>query len=187
MSDTGDKETVGDIATVEKDETLSQEEIKIKNERIKLMGQLQRKLKTQKMMVTKNMNKKVGSEGGSAARLQLKAEEIVKIHDKLKEDGKEMDSIFASLAIEKLGEDVEGYLKKYKKLLEDNEEIIASAIERSLQVITSVTSVTIEQPTQSQDKFHCYSELKPKFLGKDSNLLEVRSWILQTKKDCIST
>ena len=131
----------------------------------------------------------------------MKAEEIVKILDKLREDEKEMDSISASLkkvmcesepdevgngvtqdiAIEKLEEDVEGYLEKYKKLLEDNEEVIASAIERCLQVITSVTSVSIEQPTQSQDKFHCYSELKPKFLEKDYNLLEVKSWILQTK------
>ena len=50
------------------------------------MGHLQRKLKTQKMMMTKNLNKmeptiaafkKVGSEGGSAARLKMKAEEMV--------------------------------------------------------------------------------------------------------------
>ena len=106
MSETGEKETVGDVVTVEKDETLSQEEIKIKNERIKQMGQLQKRLKTQKMMITKNMNKleavitalkKVGSEGGSATRLKMKAEEIVKIYDKLREDKKEMDSISASL------------------------------------------------------------------------------------------
>jgi len=45
-------------------------------------------------------------------------------------------------SIEKLEEDVEGYLEKLKKLLEDNEETIAEAIERSSQVITSVTSVS---------------------------------------------
>ena len=84
-------------------------------------------------------------------------------------------------ALEKLEEDVEGYLEKLKKLLEDNEEIIAEAIERNSQVITSITSVSVEQPTHSQDKFHCYSDLKPKYLEKDSTLLEVRSWILQTK------
>ena len=102
MSETSEKETVGDIVIVEKDETLSQEEIKIKNERIKQMGQLN----TQKMIMTKNMNKleaaitafkKVGSEGDSTTRLNMKAEEIVKIHDKLREDEKEMDSMSASL------------------------------------------------------------------------------------------
>jgi len=101
-------------------------------------------------------SKEVGSEGGSAARLKMRSEEIVKIHEKLKEDEKEMDSISASLqkvmcesepdkvgnrvtqdmAIEKLEEDVEGHLEKHKKLLEDNEEVITAAIERSLQVIT---------------------------------------------------
>ena len=70
------------------------------------MGQLQRKLKTQKMMMTKNMNKmepaiaafkKVGSERGYAARLKMKAEKIVNIREKLKEEKKEMDLISTSL------------------------------------------------------------------------------------------
>ena len=42
MSETGNKETVRDIAIVEKDETLLLEEMTIKNERIKQMSQLQR-------------------------------------------------------------------------------------------------------------------------------------------------
>ena len=46
MSETGEKETVGDVVAVEKGETLSQEEIKIRNERIKQMSQLKRRLKT---------------------------------------------------------------------------------------------------------------------------------------------
>ena len=54
MVETGNKEPVGDIAIVEKEETLSQAEITASNERIKLMDQLQRKLKTKKTMVTKN-------------------------------------------------------------------------------------------------------------------------------------
>ena len=41
--------------------------------------------------------KKVVSEGGSAARLKMKAEDIVKIREKLKEDEKEVDSISTSL------------------------------------------------------------------------------------------
>ena len=167
------------------------------------MSQLQRRLKTLKTMMTKNMNKmeaaipafkKVGSEGGSATRLKMKAEEIVEVLDKLKEEKKEMDSISASLkrvmcesepdelgngvtqdiAIEKLDDDIENYL-------EDNDKAIATAIERSLQVITSVTSVTVEQPTQSQDKFTCYSDIKPNYLEKESNLLEVKSWTRQAE------
>ena len=54
-------------------------------------------------------------------------------------------------------------------------------MERNSQIITSVTSVSVEQHTHSQDKFQSISDLKPKYLEKDANLLEVRSWILQTK------
>ena len=57
MGETGNKETGGDIAIVDKEGTPSQAEIKASNERIKLMDQLQRKLKTKKTMITKNLKK----------------------------------------------------------------------------------------------------------------------------------
>ena len=55
MGETGKKEPCGDIAIVDKEETPSQAEIKASNERIKQMDQLQRKLKTKKTMITKNL------------------------------------------------------------------------------------------------------------------------------------
>ena len=106
MSESGNKETVGDIAIVVKAETPSQAEIKASNKRIKQMEQLQRKLKDRKMMITKNLNKlkpamaafqKVGSEDGTASLLKMKEEDIVKIREKLKEDEKEMGSVSTSL------------------------------------------------------------------------------------------
>ena len=147
MSETGEKETVGEAVAVEKGETLSQD--KIKNERIKQMSQLQRRLKTLKTMMTKNMNKletaitalkKVGSEESYATRLKMKAEEIVEVRDKLKEKKKEMDSVSPSLkrvmcesepdelgngvtqdiAIEKLDDDIENYLgdiSRYSRIM----------------------------------------------------------------------
>ena len=57
MVKTGNKEPVGEVAIVEKEETSSQAEIKASNERIKQMDQLQRKLKTKKTMITKNQKK----------------------------------------------------------------------------------------------------------------------------------
>ena len=93
MSESGNKETVGDIAIVEKAETPSQAEIKASNERIKLMEQLQRKLKARKTMMTKNLKKlepaiaafqKAGSEVGTASLVKMKSEDIVKTREKAK-------------------------------------------------------------------------------------------------------
>ena len=54
----------------------------------------------------------------------------------------------------------------------------SDALERNSQIVTTnVTSVSVEQHTQSKDKFQSVSELKPKYLEKDANLLEVRNWI----------
>ena len=87
MTDSGNKETVGDIAVVEKIETRSQAEIMASNERIKQMEQLQRKLTAKKTMMTKDLKKleqaiaafqKAVSEGGSASLLKMKAKDIVK-------------------------------------------------------------------------------------------------------------
>ena len=106
MSESGNKESGGDIAIVEKEETPSQAEIKASNERIKQMDQLQRKLKTRKTMITKHLKKveqaiaafqKAGSEGGTASLLKMKAKDIVKTLEKLEEDEKEIESVSTSL------------------------------------------------------------------------------------------
>ena len=94
----------------------------------------------------------------------------------------ELQGISPDEAIARIEEDVESYLEKIKMVLEDNEKIISEDLERNSQVITNnVTSVSVEQHTQPKDKFQSVSELKPKYLEKDSNLLEVKSWIQQTK------
>ena len=100
------------------------------------------KLETLKSMMTKNMNKlekaitsfhKVESEGGSAIRIKIKAEEIVELRDKLKGEKKEMDSISSRLKgvmcenePDELGNTqdvaidnvIENYLERYNKILE---------------------------------------------------------------------
>ena len=105
MTDT-DKETTGDIAVVEKEETTSQADIKASNERIRQMDQLQRKLKAKKTMVTKSVKKvetatesfqKVGAEGATITLIKMKAEEVLKSVEKLKEQETEIESISTSL------------------------------------------------------------------------------------------
>ena len=87
MTDSGNKETLGDIAIVEKIETRFQAEIMDSNERIKQMEQLQRKLTAKKTMMTKDLKKlepaiaafqKAGSESASASLLKMKLKEVVK-------------------------------------------------------------------------------------------------------------
>ena len=204
ITDSGNKDTVSDITVVKKIETRSQAEIMASNERIKQMEQLQRKLTAKKTAMTKDIKKleqaiaafqKAGSESTSASLLKMKAKEVVKILDKLEEIEKEMESVSSSLqdvmcesepnelkgftpdaAMEKVEEDVDAYLEKHKKVLEDNEKIISEALEKNSQVITtSVTSVSVEQNTQPKDKFQSIADLRPKYLEKDANLLEVRS------------
>ena len=104
--ETGNKEPVGEVAIVEKEETSLQAEIKASNERIKLMDQLQRKLKTKKTMVTKNLKKvetaidafqKVGADGESATVIKMEAEEVVTSVENLKESKEELESVSTSL------------------------------------------------------------------------------------------
>ena len=131
----------------------------------------------------------------------MKAKEVVKILERLEEIEKDMESVSSSLqdvmcegkpnelkgftpeaAMSKIEEDVEAYVGKHKKALEDNENIISDAMEKSSQIITtSVTSVAVEQNAHPKDKFQSIADLMPKYLEKDANLLEVRSWIQQTK------
>ena len=117
--------------------------------------------------------------------------------DKLKSEKKEMDTISSILkgvmceserdklgdsqekSIEKLDDDIENYLERYDKILDDNDDTLTTATERSIQAITSTVPITVEQPTQSYDKFTCYTDLKPKYLEKESNLLEVKTWTRQ--------
>ena len=92
MTDT-DKEPTGDIAVVEKEETTSQADIKASNERIRQMDQLQRKLTAKKTMITKSIKKvetatesfqKVGAEGANITLIKMKAEEVLKSVETLK-------------------------------------------------------------------------------------------------------
>ena len=79
-------------------------------------------------------------------------------------------------AMSKVDEDVETYVNKYKKTFKDNENIISYAMEKSTQIITSsVTSVVTEQNCNShpKDKFQSIADLRPKYLEKDANILEV--------------
>ena len=163
-----------------------------------------------KTIITKNLKKvetviaafqKAGSEGGTASLMKMEAEEVVKYVEKLKEYETEIESISTSLqdvmcesepnelkgitpeeAIARVKDDVESYLEKKRQALEENKKTISEALERNSQIITTnVTSVSVEKHTQSKDKFQSVSELKPKYLEKDANLLEVRNWIQQTK------
>ena len=161
---------------MEKEETSSQAEIKASNERIKLMDQLQRKLKTKKTMVTKNLKKvetvidafqKVGADGESATVIKMEAEEVVTSVEKLKESKAELESVSTSLQdvicesdpselkgisqddpITKVEEDVELYLEKVKLILKENRKPIAEALEKNSQIITTnVASTPAEQHT----------------------------------------
>ena len=84
----------------------------------------------------------------------------------------------------KVEEDVEMYLEKISLILEEKKRIIAEARERDAQVITATATsiVSAEQHTQQKDKFQALSELKPKYLEKEANLLELKNWIQQAKK-----
>ena len=82
-------------------------------------------------------------------------------------------------SIEKLDDDIENYLEICKKILDDHDDTLIRATERSIQSITSTVPITVEQPTQSYDKFTAYPDLKPKYLEKESNLLEVKAWTRQ--------
>ena len=203
MTDSGSKDTVNDIV-VEKTETRSHAEIMASNIRIEKMEQLQRKLTAKKTGMTKDIKKleqaiaafqKAGTESASASLLKMKAKEVVKILERLEEIEKEMESVSSSLqdvmceskpnelkgftpdaAMSRVEEDVEAYLGNYTKVFEDNENIISDAMEKSSQIITtSVTSVAAEQNAHPKDKFQSIADLRPKYLEKDANLLEVRS------------
>ena len=87
-------------------------------------------------------------------------------------------------AIDRLDANIEKYLERYEEKMENNEEVLARAEYAGVQTITSSTSVTVAQtphPVQFLDKFTAYTELKPKFLQKESTLLEVKSWTRQAK------
>ena len=55
--------------------------------------------------------------------------------------------------------------------------IIAEAKERDAQVITAAATsrVSTDQHCQQKDHFKALSELKPKYLEKEANLLEVKT------------
>ena len=84
-------------------------------------------------------------------------------------------------ATSKIDEDVEKYVSNYTKIFEDNENIIANAIEKSVLIIPPgvASSVGIEQNHSSGDNFQSMQDLRPRVLEKGTNVLEVQSWIIQ--------
>ena len=93
----------------------------------------------------------------------------------------------------KVERDLDEYLEKINMILDNKKRIIAEAKERNAQVITATAASTVPtgQHCQQGDQFKALSELKPKFLEKEANLLEVKNWIQQAKnyieagyKDC---
>ena len=155
MADT-DKDTANEIA-VEKVEIRSDAEILASNQRIEKMDLLSKKLAVKKSGMTKEIKKKLkqaiiafqkeGTEGATASILKVKVKEVVKPFERLKEFEKELQSISEALtevmceskahelkgstpevAMSKIDEDVEVYVKRYKKAFEDNENIISDAM-----------------------------------------------------------
>ena len=93
----------------------------------------------------------------------------------------------------KVENDVDAYLEKINMILDNKKRIIAEAKERNAQVITATAASTVPsgQHCQQGDQYRALSELKPKFLEKEANLLEVKNWIQHAKnyiearyKDC---
>ena len=62
---------------------------------------------------------------------------------------------------------------------DDNDDTLTRATERSIQSITSTVPIAVEQPSQSYDKFTAYPDLKPEYLEKEFNLLDVKYWTRQ--------
>ena len=85
-------------------------------------------------------------------------------------------------AIDNLDTNIEKYLERYETIVEEKEEVLARAEYAAVQTITNSTVITTEQTPKlvnSLDKFTAYTELKPKFLEKESTLLEVTQWTRQ--------
>ena len=116
--------------------------------------------------------------------------------DKLASEKNEMDNISSVLkgvmceseqdelgdtqekSIENLDADIEKYLERYEDIIENNDDTLTRAVDRSIQTITSSASIKVEQRLQSLpslDKFTAYPDLKPKDLEKELILLEVRT------------
>ena len=175
------------------------------------MDQLQRKLKAKKTMITKSIKRvetaiesfqKTGTEGATATLIKMEAEDVLESEDKLKEHKAEKESVSTSIqniiceseptelkgfspddAMTKVEDDVEVYLEKIRLTLKETKKVIAEAREKGSQIIiiNATSVVSAEQHTQQKEKFQSVSELEPKYLEKDANLLEVKNWIQQAK------
>ena len=64
-------------------------------------------------------------------------------------------------SIKKLDADIEKYLERYEGIIDDNDDTLTRAEERSIQRITSAAPIAVEQLSQSLDKFTAYPDLKP--------------------------
>ena len=96
-------------------------------------------------------------------------------------------------AMNKVENEVEKYIERINTMLKNKKRIIADAKGKSVLVIptTVAPAVSSGQHCQQGDQFRDLSVLKPKYLEKETNLLEVKHWIQQAKnyieagyKDC---
>ena len=81
-------------------------------------------------------------------------------------------------SIEKLDANIQKYLEGYEEIIDNKDDAFTRAEYAGIQTITSSTSVSVEQTAQdvqSLNKFTACPDLKPKYLKKESNLLEVRT------------
>ena len=80
-------------------------------------------------------------------------------------------------SIDVLVDDIEKFLIRYEKLKEVKEKTIMRAYERDTETVASSFPTTIMQSSYALDKFTSYPDLKPKYLEKEANLIEVNTWI----------
>ena len=79
--------------------------------------------------------------------------------------------------IEQLDDDAESFLERLEKLKQDKEETMMKVSERD--TIKEDQELTVSCSNYRLDKFTKYPDLKPQFLKKEANLIEVNTWIRQ--------
>ena len=143
-------------------------------------------------MVTRSIKKletmtesfqEVGTEGATVTLIIMEAEEVLSSVEKLKENQNDLKRLTPDEAMNKVENEVEEYIERINTMLKDKKRIIADAKEKSVLVISTTVAPAVSsgQHCQQGDQFRDLSVLKPKYLEKEANLLEVKHWIQQAK------
>ena len=90
----------------------------------------------------------------------------------------ELDGNSPEDAVNKVYEDVDEYVSKYKKLVNTNALIIVKS-KPNTAPSTVVSHPGSEQSHSSKDTFRSMPDLRPAKLEKGTNVLEVQTWIEQ--------